>query len=297
MSTVKNVYALGASRNIGYLASLRLLAKGAHITFLLRNPTAFESDPAIQPYLSSSSHGQAHIVKGDALNINDVKRGWEVAGENGDVDLILFTVGGTPRLTLAHGFVLDPPNLCTQAIINVLTTLPSPSAPPKIIAITSIGTTSSSHASVPFLLKPIHNTALVAAHRDKIGLEKVLGHVCGKTAQWGYLPDKDAAGDELDGGVLGKGWKKTEGFPKEEDVATIVVVRPAMLVDGECRADEVDTSGKGRGKGKGKEAYRVQEGDLKNPYTVSRKDVAHYIVEGLLEDWQKWEGKCVSIAY
>ena len=107
-----NVYAIGASRNIGYHAARRLLglfalfvtpihgililasipAKGATVTFLLRSPSIFDKDEQIQPYIRS---GHARIIKGDALKVEDVKRGWESALEfkGGAIDLVLFTLG------------------------------------------------------------------------------------------------------------------------------------------------------------------------------------------------------------
>lgn len=109
-----NVYAIGASRNIGYYASTRLLGellvlppnpilcclldtlyyvdRGATITFLLRSPSAFDGDEVIQKYVKS---GKVRLVKGDALNAQDVSRGWETAREAGEgrVDVVLFTVG------------------------------------------------------------------------------------------------------------------------------------------------------------------------------------------------------------
>lgn len=196
-------------------------------------------------------------------------------------------------MTLTHGAVIDPPNLCTHSILNVLTTMPTSISPPRIIAITSIGTTHDSHGSLPFLFKPFYSTMLAAPHRDKIGYEKILGHVSGKLESWGYAPDSNPDGDDLPGGILSKGWKKLPGLPAVGVVPRVVSLRPALLVDGECRADEQAASGKSKSKG----PYRVQEGDLKNPYTISRKDTAHFIVEGLLANWEQWEGKCVSIAY
>ena len=89
--------------------------------------------------------------------------------------------------------------------------------------------------------------------------------------------------------ILGSGWQ--DALPDPGSVKDIVVIRPALLVDGECKADKAQG-----GKGKGKEPYRVREGDI-GGWTVSRKDVAHFVVEGALGDWQKWAGKCVSIAY
>ena len=95
----------------------------------------------------------------------------------------------------------------------------------------------------------------------------------------------------MEGDILGSGWK--DSLPEPGSMKDVVVIRPALLVDGECKADKVKA---GKGKEAGKEPYRVKEGDI-GGWTVSRKDVAHFVVEGALGDWQKWGGKCVSIAY
>ena len=106
-----NVYTLGASKNIGYYSAIRLLGmtalvshfvvllikscpgKGATVTFLLRKPEVFDNDELIQPHVKS---GKARLVKGDALSIEDVARGWaeaQSASESHRVDAVLFTVG------------------------------------------------------------------------------------------------------------------------------------------------------------------------------------------------------------
>lgn len=110
------VYAIGASRNIGYYVAVRLLGtpsastftklcidgmtdgseKGATVTFLLRSTTAFDNDERLQKYKES---GYARLVQGDALKAEDIARGWEVAQEGPDphIDLVLFTLGGFQR--------------------------------------------------------------------------------------------------------------------------------------------------------------------------------------------------------
>ena len=124
-----NVLSIGGSRNIGYFSSLKLLGTffphpslrhsfhsslllsliinhcstdsknlqkktelGATVTFLLRTPSIFDTNSAIQKYVSS---GTARLIKGDALVREDVERAWkEAAGkENKPVDVLLFTVG------------------------------------------------------------------------------------------------------------------------------------------------------------------------------------------------------------
>ena len=60
------------------------------MTFLLRSPSAFDNDEAIQGYVKS---GKARLVKGDGLVEEDVKRAWGESGKDKPVDTVLFTVG------------------------------------------------------------------------------------------------------------------------------------------------------------------------------------------------------------
>lgn len=104
------VLAIGGSRNIGYLSSVRLLGQilpfflpvrgnltcwslghGATVVFLLRNPKAFDDDATMKPYLDS---GKAILVRGDALSATDVANAWKKAAEvTGRVDFVVFSVG------------------------------------------------------------------------------------------------------------------------------------------------------------------------------------------------------------
>ncbi|KAG0691644.1 hypothetical protein DFH29DRAFT_976872 [Suillus ampliporus] len=250
------VLVIGGSRNIGYYSAVRLLALGATVTFLLRSP------------------GKARLVQGDALVKNDVRRAWSEASNSGPVDFLIFTVGGTGQFSLTKGVTITPPNLVTQSLLNVLETLPSPR--PKIITISSTGLTRASYKSLPLALKPLYSYLLSSPLKDKRGAEEAIAHSAGW--EWNV---KDSPGDE----ILGADW--TNRVPTGE-LKSVVVVRPAMLTDGECRADV---------KGKGSDAYRVKEGDLECGWTVSRRDVAYFLVEGVVRHWEEWEGKCVSVAY
>ncbi|KAH7922166.1 hypothetical protein BV22DRAFT_1197640 [Leucogyrophana mollusca] len=265
------VLSIGGSRNIGYYSAIRLLDLGAIVTFLLRSPQTFDGDAKIQQYVQS---GKARLVKGDALVKEDVQRAWDEAKGNDSrpVDLLLFTVGGIPHFKLTKGFFISPPNLVTQSLLNTLDTLPTPH--PKIITISSTGLTRVSHAALPFLLKPLYGYALAAPHKDKCGAEEIVAHCTGWSWDKGDSPGRE---------IMSDGW--TERVPARGQLKNIVVVRPALLTDGDCRAEK-DSS-----------AYRVQEGDLKGSWTVSRKDVAHFLVEGIMKNWDEWTGKCVSIAY
>ncbi|KAG1812909.1 uncharacterized protein BJ212DRAFT_1368916 [Suillus subaureus] len=268
------VLVIGGSRNIGYYSAVRLLALGATVTFLLRSPQVFDQDDTIQNYIKE---GKARLIQGDALVKNDVRRAWPEArvDDTRPVDFLIFTVGGPPHFSLTKGVTLTPPNLVTQSLINVLETLPSPR--PKIIAVSSIGIMQASHKSLPIPLKPFYRYILPALHKDKRGAEEAIAHSAG----WEW-DARDSAGDE----ILGVDW--TSRIPNPGEFKSVVVIRPALLTDGECRADV---------KGKGSEAYRVKEGDLESTWTISRKDVAHFLVEGVVRHWQEWEGKCASIAY
>ncbi|THH13827.1 hypothetical protein EW146_g6438 [Bondarzewia mesenterica] len=264
--------------------------KGAIVTFLLRHPAVFDADQTIQEYVKK---GKARLVKGDALSRAEVEHGWTIASEpeDGDaadatshncpVDVLLFTshfasfrIGGTPSFHLTQGFVLNPPDLCSRSILNALSTVPKAHPYPRIVAVTSTGLTPTAYATLPLAVRLLY-IFLKSAHEDKRGAERVLAYCMGV--------------NEPVQKILPDGWEKTEGLAQRGELKSVVVVRPALLTDGDCRAD------------KGGEEYRVRmEGDLavKGGYTVSRKDVAHLITERVLgEEWSKWEGKGISVAY
>ena len=86
-------------------------------------------------------------------------------------------------------------------------------------------------------------------------------------------------------GPLGN-WSDRGHLPEKGAIKELVVVRPALLTDGECKAD------------KSEGAYRVSEQYLCNGYRVSREDVSHFIATRLFSnEWSEWEGKILHIAY
>ncbi|KAJ3514207.1 hypothetical protein NLJ89_g2500 [Agrocybe chaxingu] len=275
-----NVLAIGSSRNIGYFSSIRLLDSGATVTFLLRSPAVFDADETIQKYVKA---GKARLLKGDALVKEDVQRAWDEARKDGPVDVLLFTVGGTPKFSLTKGAVIEPANLVTQSLFNALCTLPTSQPQPRIITISSTGLTRTSHADLPFALKPVYSYLLAVPHKDKVGAERLVSHCAGWT--WNTKDDGEP-GDE----IMGEEWKKREGLPAEGSLKRFLVIRPALLTDGECKAEDE------KEKKKGKPAYRVSEGEL-GGWTVSRKDVAHFVADAILNRWSEYENKRVSIAY
>ncbi|KAK7053461.1 hypothetical protein VNI00_004087 [Paramarasmius palmivorus] len=269
-----NVFAIGASRNIGYFSSIRLLDAGCSVTFLLRNTSVFDEDQVIKKYIAS---GKAHLIQGDALVQSDVAKGWQEAAKHGNIDLLLFTVGGTPKYNVRQGFVITPHNLVSKSLLNTLATIPSEQRP-KVIVISSTGLTKTSHASLPFLLKPFYAHFLAEPHKDKVGVERIVHHCAGWT--WNTEDDGEPSED-----ILGPNWTETPGLPQAGSLKDVLVIRPAFLTDGDCKAEK-----------EGKAGYRVSEGEL-GAWTISRKDVAHFIADTALNKWSQYANKRISIAY
>jgi hypothetical protein len=257
----------------------------------------------MQPFVAA---GRARLVQGDALNKEDVRRGWERAAEpaNSDldsdaaarVDVLLFTVGarlsslrtkiiikgrnagGKPSFHLTRGIVISPPDLVTRALLNALATLPA-RTPPRIVVLTGAGISRAGHAALPAPVRALYAYLLRVPHRDKEGAEALLARAMGAEGEKG-APE-----------VLPAGWETELGLAPGALRESVVVVRPALLTQGACVADTKGSAA----------AYRVRaEGDLPvaGGYTISRRDTAHFVVERLLGDeWEAWKGRGVSLAY
>ncbi|KAI0820179.1 hypothetical protein BC628DRAFT_1423116 [Trametes gibbosa] len=277
-----NAFVLGGSKNIGYYAAVRLLDQGASVTFLLRKTSAFDDDEKIQSYVSK---GKARLVSGDALNIEDVQKGWAAALElgNGSIDVVLSSIGSLPNFSFTKGLVLPIPDLCTRSLLNLFRTLPeslrAPGAQPRIIVVTSRGITHAAHKTLPAPLRAFYTHALAGPHEDKYGAERVLAHCLGD--RWTEVEPKET--------ILPSGWKTLSGLPAEGEFRRILVMRPALLTDGVCKGDEESK--------KGKAPYKAVAGEITGGYTVSRRDIAHFIVQEALQNWSKWEGKGAVVVY
>ncbi|KAF9053171.1 hypothetical protein BJ165DRAFT_1339359 [Panaeolus papilionaceus] len=281
MSQNLNIVVIGGSRNIGYWTSLRFLqSTPSTVTFLLRNPSVFDTDNEIQTYVKS---GQARLIKGDALSSEDMKALWTEASKGRPVDVLLFTVAGNPKFHPLKGFQINPPNLVTQSLINVLCTMPKASPPPKIVALSTLGVTRTSRSASPLLLKPLYGYLIGPAMYDKLGMERVIAHCAG----WEWNAKDGEPSDE----IMGADWRDREGLPAPGSLNGLAcVVRAALLTDGECLADAESP------KQAKKRPYRAVAGDLSG-YTVSRKDVAHFVYETLTNNWADFGGKQVGISY
>ncbi|KAG9082256.1 hypothetical protein FS749_006992 [Ceratobasidium sp. UAMH 11750] len=72
------------------------------------------------------------------------------------------------------------------------------------------------------------------------------------------------------------------------DAKRTLVVRPAALMRRRCRGDKAEQGSA--------VPYRIQE-EGTGGWTISKRDVAHFIVERALGEWTTWAGRRVRIAY
>ena len=240
------------------------------------------------------------------MSADDVTNAWKKAAEvNGRIDFVIFSVGmwyisiarspivlhrdapgGTPKITLSQGAVIEPRNLCTQSSLNVLCNMPQLDHEPKFIFVSSTGLTQASHEQLPILFKPLYSWLLQIPHADKLGVERILHYAAGKS--WA---DPEPESEIMNGGAGGGvEWKSRPGLPAAGSLKNWIIVRPALLTDGKCEADKADKKGKSR-------PYKVVEGDGYQGYIVSRADIAHFIVEEAVLHWDQWKEKILAVGY
>lgn len=272
----------------------------------------------MQPHVES---GRAQLVRGDALDSDDVKRAWEKATDFGRaVDYVVFSlgklvnykamrmifltinpfVGATPDMAsfkLTKGFTINPPNITTKAILNVFCTMPDSTPKPKFIVATSIGVTRDS--PIPLVYKPMYAYFLREPHADKLGLERVLAHASGR--EWN---DREPRAELTT--VDGVKWQERKGLPSPGSVETLVLRLP-MLVDPKQKPAPptaqagATSSADNEPEGKKKEEeekpkYRFGGPELSGTYTISRDEVAHFIVETVFKDWDQFKGKAITVS-
>lgn len=177
-------------------------------------------------------------------------------------------VGGTPSFSITKGFVVTPADLCARSFLHVLSVIPRTAPQPRVVAVTAYGITKTSHSDIPFLVKGLY-AMISVPHADKLGMERLARY----SGNWPSLNDQEILPD-----VLPPGWEAELGG-QPGWLKSIAVIRPALLTDG------VE---------KGK--YRVGE-RITGVYTISRKDVAHFIVNDVIPNWEKYEGKPLTVGY
>ena len=151
---------------------------------------------------------------------------------------------------------------------------------PKFVVVAAHGITHASHQSLPLPLKPFYSWVLPNPHADKLALERLIAHCAG----W---PWPENGVDIVDPTMLSREMLEDTRLPKPGQLSHVVILRPSLLTDGACKADAQN----------GKAAYRAEARDIKGAYTISRRDVAHFIVENALQNWDQWQGKCVTLTY
>lgn len=135
-------------------------------------------------------------------------------------------------------------------------------------------------------MKPLYGYLLAGPHADKLGAERLLHHVTNGW-EWNSIADGEPSSE-----ILPSNWKTTDGLPAEGSLRSVVVIRPSMFTDGESVGDKYDADGQ-----KKKAPYRVSTEKELGGYTISRKDVAHFVVELVLNRWNEFENKIVNISY
>ncbi|KAF7321868.1 MYND-type domain-containing protein [Mycena kentingensis (nom. inval.)] len=226
-----NILAIGASRNIGYFTTIRLLEKGATVTLLLRNPSTFDNDEVIQRFVKS---GRARLVKGDATSEEDMHGAWAAAGT---VDTVIFTVGTYPAgFSITKGFLQDPPNLVAQCMLNVLCTIPTTFPSPRLVAVSTTGISPVAFKALPWLMKPLY-AAIHIPHQDKLAMERAMAY-CADNA-WGVDGNPEPSEE-----YIGADWRTRRGLPAPGTLkGRTLVVSAAMLTDGKSKADALEAKG------------------------------------------------------
>jgi hypothetical protein len=198
---------------------------------------------------------------------------------------------------VTKGFVINPPNITTKAILNVLCTMPESTPRPKVIAVSSMGVTKDCPA--PLVYKPLYGYLLRSPHADKQGLERVLAHVGGR--KW---EDKEPREDITT--VDDVKWQDRESLPASGSLE-VLVLRPSLFVESKQKtvpppatpaasSSSSPTENESEPKKEEPVKYRVGNPQLSGPYTISREEVAHFIAENAVKNWDQYKGKAITIS-
>ncbi|TKY86837.1 hypothetical protein EX895_004478 [Sporisorium graminicola] len=271
--TITNVLLIGATQGCGLETLLQLLnsQNPYTLTLLARNPDAFqqtlvERNAALanSPTLST----KLRVLKGDALKPADVSNAFAEAQRfGGNLDAVFFGVGG--RLVFSSNPfaqpTLSPESICARSIRNVTDALVAlgQQDQPRLVVISSNGLGKHGHSLLPYLMRPLYSYLLPAPHIDKEHMETHLQSLAGlRDADFNPVPDAQ--------------------LEKEPKIKKLVIVRPALLVNGEAT-----------------KKFRVGP-ELRAGYTMRRSDVAYFVYNNLLggpQDEAQYVGKSIMLAY
>lgn len=176
-----------------------------------------------------------------------------------------------------QGLTTNPPNLLTKAILNVLCAIPDSVPRPKLIATTSVRVTKGSSFPDMFASRPMDTFHLRKLRLDELGLERVLAHGSGR--QWDDTEPRDKITT-----VDGIKWQDRKGLPLFASLE-VLVIRPEPSV---ALWDEIMENSGGN-------SNDVGGSQLSEPYTVSKEEVAHFIAETVVKNWNQYKGKVVTV--
>ena len=168
-------------------------------------------------------------------------------------------VGGEPSFSVTKGYFIIPEDLTERGVSVLLSVIESSTTPSTRPKLVTITTNAIDDRL--YSLLPLPLKAFYSW-----GLRIPLAD---KVNQEKVV--KHAAGWDGDG----MGWLGAKNM---------VVVRPSILTFGECMAD------------KGGDAYRVGQ-ELGSAWTVSRADVAHFVAERVITNWDEWAGEAWVVSY
>ncbi|TXT15854.1 hypothetical protein VHUM_00357 [Vanrija humicola] len=247
---------LGASGGVAYNVLLSALSdtRVDRVSLLLRKPGVFESNEHVAPAIAS---GRVRVLQGDATREAELEA---LLGAD-EVDVIVTSIGGAPRLTL-RGIVIDQPGVCTRSALALLRVLARLHATPRVVAVSSMGI-GDNHALMPLPLRILYPWLLHTPHQDKEGLEYLLQRAASALPTPRDVPSVLSASDAA---------TAPEAFLPE-----VVVVRPALLTDG---AGE----------------HEVKAAEDAYTYYVSRADVGRFIARRCLIG-DEWVNKMPVVGY
>jgi len=199
---------------------------------------------------------------------------------------------------LTKGFTIDPANITTKAILNVLCTMPESIPRSRFIAATSIGVTKDS--PLPLVYKPLYAYLLREPHADKLGLERILAHVSGR--EW----DDREPRDEITT-VDGVKWQDRKGLPSSGSLEILVLrlpifveqkhkIAPSATHAATSQFSSTDNGSDTKKDDEEKLKYRVGGSELSGTYTISREEVAHFVTETVVKSWDQFKGKAVTVS-
>ncbi|TFL00595.1 hypothetical protein BDV98DRAFT_569269 [Pterulicium gracile] len=284
-----NVLVIGGSRDVGFPTALAFLERAFTVTFLLRDKHVFDEDGTVQAFISA---GALKLVEGSAFTEADVKKAWDAAMKHGagpqrGIDVLTFTVAGSPKYAFSKAEA-SPPNVVTLAVQALLCGTRIASTPAtRLILVTGAGALHESLSALPWSLRQLTLTTKAASNRDKLAAERLIAHAAG----WTWDAVKHGVPEEERMMEGGKGWASRSGMPAEGSLTNLLVVRPLPLTDGECQGDKT------KDERHGKDPYKVETLNVNNEWSISKKDVAHFIVKAATSKWEQYKNSAVYLGY